>query len=238
MLISHSKQFIFIHIYKTAGTSITDLFVPYARPRDKMVYDKTWPTKPVIGLLTQWMHWEDDGHRQFTGFHKHATAAEVQACLPDEIFQNYFKFCFVRNPFDWLVSFYEYIKQTPRHRLKQHVENSPYKDFLVWYINQNPSRQSDFLVEPESKEILVDYLGYFENLSQDVASIQSRLSLKTAELSHKNPSFHRKKRDYRDYYDAESIALVEDYFRADLSILGYEFEGRYFSSNSASNITY
>lgn len=233
MLISHSKQFIFIHIYKTAGTSVTKMLIPYARVKDRMVYDDTWPTKKVIGLITKLMHWEDSGHRQFTGFHKHEPIAEVKTKLPSEQFDNYYKFCFVRNPFDWLVSFYEYIKQTPRHRLKQFVESQDFNNFVAWYISQAPSKQVDFLWDPETEQVLVDHIGYFEDLENDIAKIVDRLELSSKRtLSHKNPSKHRKKRSYKDYYTDDTIALVEDYFEKDLSILGYAFEGRVIASAS------
>ena len=120
MLISHKNKFIFIHIYKTAGTSTMDMFLPYCRLLDRLAYDFKVSRK-LFGLFGHFMGWDDDGMRQFTGFHMHATAREIREKMNREMFETYYKFVFVRNPFDFLVSLYFYISQDKNHRDHRYV---------------------------------------------------------------------------------------------------------------------
>jgi hypothetical protein len=223
MLISSKKKFIFIHIYKTAGTSVSKLFVPHARLIDRIAYDFKL-TSSSIGKLTNILNWQDDGFIQFTGFHKHSKAYEIKEKIGDEKYNKYFKFVFVRNPFDLLVSLYHYIKQTPNHLSHNKASNLTFKEFVFDYISQKPNRQIDFITDLNSDEIIVDYIGRFEFLSRDVEVVKNKLNIRTSEkLSHKNSSKGRNNHSYRDFYDKETIDLVSEYFIADLNLLNYSF---------------
>ncbi len=225
MLISYKKKFIFIHIYKTAGTSIMEQFLPYCRLIDRMVYDYKISSK-IFAVIVYLMGWFDDGMKQFTGFHIHAKAYEIREKLGIEAFDSYFTFAFVRNPFDWLVSLYYYIKQSKRHRYYNLIKEMSFKDFLEWHISNNPDRQIDFVSDPYKNKIIVDYIGHFETLEKDIITIQKRLHIKNIrQLKHSNPSLLRCHRDYKRYYDKENIKLVEDYYSIDLEIFGYDFYG-------------
>lgn len=225
MLISHKKRFIFIHIYKTAGTSVMHALLPYARLIDRMAYEYMF-TRRIFWKINDVMGWRDSGMRQFTGFHKHATAYEVQRKLGRKTFDSYFKFAFVRNPFDSLVSLYFYILQHYKHRDHETVVNMKFPEFIKWYLTTEPKLHLDFLMTPTRDRLLVNYVGRFETLSQDTAAIREKLGLEAVEeMKHKNPSVKRKKENFRHYYDDECIALVSDYFKADLDGLGYDFDG-------------
>ena len=76
MLISHKYRFIFIHIYKTGGTSIMDTFLPYSSLIDRMVYDYKYSRKLFIGI-NHLMGWHV-GMEKFTGFHKHAKGYDIK----------------------------------------------------------------------------------------------------------------------------------------------------------------
>jgi hypothetical protein len=225
VLISHEYRFIFIHIYKTAGTSVMDMFLPYSRLIDRMAYEYRISRK-IFGMIVHLMEWHDDGMKQFTGFHTHAKAYEVKEKLGSGIFGSYYKFTFVRNPFDLLVSLYFYISQDKSHRHHGEVINKSFLEFLRWHIASNPPRQLDFVTEPNSGKRLVDYIGRFETLEKDIAIVQGRLGLEIGgSIKHKNPSFKRKTKDYKEYYDEEGKNLVESYFRTDLDRFGYSFDG-------------
>ncbi len=230
MLISHTKKFIFIHIYKTAGTSVMDVFLPYCRLIDRLVYENKISRK-LIGISGHLLGWDDDGNKQFTGFHMHATAAEIREKMGGSLFDSYYKFVFVRNPFDFLVSLYFYISQDKNHRDHGMVLKMSFLVFLRWYTVNNPSHQVDFIVEPHTNKMLVDYIGRFETLEKDITFIQERLGLEVRKgVQHKNPSLKRKSKNYKDYYNDEAKNLVENYFQTDLNLLGYNFDG--FQENS------
>jgi hypothetical protein len=124
------------------------------------------------------------------------------------------------------VSLYFYISQDENHRHHGVVINMSFLEFLGWHIASNPPRQLDFVTEPHGGKRLVDYIGRFETLERDVATIQERLGLEIrSDIEHKNPSLNRKSKDHKEYYDEEGRNLVENYFRTDLDLFGYDFDG-------------
>jgi len=225
MLISHKERFIFVHIYKTAGTSVRDVFLPYSRLIDRMAYDFKC-TRKLFAMIVSIMNWHDDGMKQFTGFHKHAKAYEIKEKLGGTIFDSYYTFAFVRNPFDLLVSLFFYIRQARGHVHHSMVRGMNFNEFLRWYIADPPTLQKDFVTEPCSGQRLVDYIGRFETLQKDVINIQEELGLDIVRsIKHKNPSTLRTRKNHREYYDQDTRSLVEGNFGADLDLFGYDFHG-------------
>lgn len=227
MLISHKKKFIFIHIYKTAGSSVMNVFLPYARLIDRMVFDFRY-TRKFFSLIIHVMNWYDDGQKQFTGVHKHAPAFSIKNYMGEKRYRDYFSFVFVRNPFDLLVSLYFYISQTKVHKDYQKVINMNFTRFASWYLSTNPPRQVDFVIDPVSNELIVDYIGRFETLNEDMAYIKGKLGIATDRgLQHRNPSKNRKSKNYKEYFDSATIELVSIYFKDDLEFLGYRYDGSF-----------
>lgn len=222
MLLSKSKKFIFIHIFKTAGTSVNDVFVPYSRLIDRIAYQYKL-TSSICGRFIGIMGWQDDGMKQITGFHKHAKASEIKEKLAD--YNNYYSFCFVRNPFDWMVSLYFYIKQDGGHPLHQKANEFDFKDFIKLYLDTKPSLQTDFVLDPVTGKLIVSHVGRFETIKDDIAKITDKLGVVDYDFSHKNKSVHRKKNDFRSYYDDELEKVVGEYFSKDLELFGYSIDG-------------
>ena len=84
-MISHKHKFIFIHIPNTAGTSI-----------EKALYDESCQLLPG--------EWDYDRARYAPLNHLTLQELVDSALLTPAQLQSYFKFCFVRNPWDRLVS--------------------------------------------------------------------------------------------------------------------------------------
>ncbi len=227
MLISHRKKFVFVHIYKTAGTSITNIFLPYARLRDRLVFD-FWFSQKVISVIIRIMKWHDHGQKQFTGVHKHAPAIDILRFLGEKKYNSYFSFIFVRNPYDLMVSLYFYIIQSKVHVDHKTVSEMTFPEFAKWHISKKPRLQLDFASNPETGAIIVNHIGRFETMNSDIEFVSSKLQLrKNRSLEHKNPSINRKSKDYRDYYDENTKKLIFSYFRKDIEGLGYHFDGSY-----------
>ncbi len=73
----------------------------------------------------------------------------------------------------------------------------------------------------EKGEVIVDFVGRFENLADDFAYICQYLGLQ-ATMPYLNKSKHS---SYQSYYDKDTRDLISEYFKDDIALFGYDFEG-------------
>lgn len=150
-------------------------------------------------------------------------------------FSRSFKFAIVRNPWDRVVSAYSYLMQGGNGTgdLELANEISEYENFSDFVLNGLGSGafrsnlmflpQSNFLIDGEN-DLKVDFVGRFENLSGAFHAISENLSFETLPISYVNRS--SRSRDYRIYYvKKEVIEVVEELYRQDIAVFGYNFEG-------------
>ena len=220
MLISDRKKFIYIHIPKTAGTSLMKLLSPYARPIDQAMY-RWLVTRKAVSLAVRLFSLQDPEYL-ISGFRKHDSAATVRDRLGAP-FNTYYSFSVVRNPFDWLVSEYYFIRGNKRHTLHAMARSLPFHAYIRWFLGMRPRRQSDYICDRNGK-LLIDYVGKFEQLEDVITRLGEKLGISTRELPVLNRSQAREHRDYRISYDRTTRELVEAYFEEDLERFGYSFE--------------
>ncbi len=156
----------------------------------------------------------------------HSTALEKYQQLGAKAWNGKFTFTMVRNPWDKVVSHYHYRVRTNQTGLAEHT--LPFSEWLQrCYVDRDPRYydqprmfmpQRQWLVN-ENDELMVEFIGRFENLEQDFATICQRLGV-NATLGHAKPS---SRGSYRQYYDADSEALIREHFAEDLQLFGYEF---------------
>ena len=154
-------------------------------------------------------------------FPVHITARAAQRCLPPAVYASLFKFAFVRNPWDRLVSRYAYLlhnQDHPRHQLVS--QRQGFENYLQWEIRREKMFQHGYLMNARG-EWIVDFVGYYERLDEDFSKICARLGVQAA-LPRANASSHH---DYRTYYTPETRELVAKYFQRDIELFGYEFDG-------------
>lgn len=149
-------------------------------------------------------------------------------------FRRYFKFTIVRNPWDRLLSAFQFLKnegmnEDDRRWAAEHL--SGYDDFesfvLGWLSPENIRRgihfrpQRDFITDHRDR-IPLDYIGYFENLESDFTQIATRLGV-TAALPRLNETRSRT-HDYCSSYSDAMRNKVADVYAADITALGYTFD--------------
>lgn len=212
MLISYDKQFLFIHIPKTAGTSITNSLNQYACHPETL-----WENRLLAGVGIHVNHVGPWRRRRFRG---HCSAADVQRQLPAPVFRQLFKFCFVRNPWDLLVSLYNFIPTRPNHRYRDRVAALSFPEFVDEWTARPETRQAPRICDRQGGR-LVDFVGYFETLSQDFQTVCDRIGV-AAPLPRHNRSSHA---DYRQFYTDDLAELVARRLAADIEFFGYEFDG-------------
>jgi hypothetical protein len=179
--------FIFIHINKTAGSSI----------------------EKALKIPSE-----------------HKTALEKIQQIGQKNWDKKFTFTVIRNPWDKVVSHYHYRVKTNQTDLGVNpVEFTKwvkltYGDKNAFYYD-NPKMfmpQVDWIADKNAK-ILVDKIIYFENLESDFNVVLQKLG-RTITLPHVKKSNHG---IYREYYDPETIEIVNNWFGRDIEIFGYHF---------------
>jgi hypothetical protein len=213
MLFSYERSFIFIHVDKAAGTSIEHALLPYARPKSKSRLRRrlTW-----LGMANRL-----GGLYRAVEFSEHIPARVVKRCLPPAVYDGAFKFAFVRNPWERLVSRYTWLLRTEDHHRHGFVKTlKGFEEYLGWEIRRNKMFQRDYVTDAGGG-LIVDFIGYFERLDEDFARVCARIGVQ-AGLPHVNVTNHR---DYRTYYTPATRERVAQHFRRDIELFGYEFDG-------------
>lgn len=203
-MICPEHRWIFVHIQKTGGDSI----------------------RTALGV-------------ELNDLHKHRTAAELRAVYGSAAWRDCYKFAFVRNPWDRLVSWWTMIDALrPRfeageafNTFQSYVLNRA-KTFEQFLFNCGDEiadadgrkhifrNQIDYLSD-ESGDIIVDFIGRFERLQDDMDQVMRRIGIDRVALPRVNRSEHK---SYRDYYSQETAAMVAERYQRDLSVFGYRFD--------------
>ena len=204
MIFNLDREFVFVHVQKTGGMSI----------------------KKALSTI--------DGCVE-TNYHDFVSNLDNP--------EKFFKFSFVRNPFDRIVSWYNMgIKKNINSKLVGYdntfweylLENSTnfseflnctekimeYKDIGKPYFKSISFNQLDYFKDINGN-IIMDYIGRFENIKDDFDKICNLLNINNLELPHINKFQHD---DYRSYYTTKDIDKVTSLYSEDLKYFNYKFE--------------
>lgn len=209
----------FVHIDKAAGSNIQHALRPFmkAKGRSKL--------RRLLGLLGPLCR-RGGLYRQLE-FSEHAPAERVRRLLPPEVYARLFKFAFVRNPWDRLVSRHAYLLRKTEHSRNREVnELGGFDAYLRWELDRTGRRggmrhQADYVLGPSGR-LIVDFVGYFETLHEDFAEA-CRGARIPASLP--PPKTHGPRKDYRSFYTDETRDLVACAYAKDIELFGYTFEG-------------
>lgn len=148
-------------------------------------------------------------------------------------FADYFKFGFVRNPWDRLLSAYLYLQRGGAAKRDQGWSDfvrrfDSFDDFVRQWLNEENAQRS-VLFLPQYRFVCdrfgmpcLDLIGRYENLQRDYQQIAARLGV-TAQL----PSINRSpdRQAYTEHYSARSRELVARVYARDIELFGYRFDG-------------
>ena len=144
-------------------------------------------------------------------------------------------FAVVRNPWDWHVSWYSYVKQDDEGRHSGlEIESDLFKkmsfsDYLRWLDDDDAPRSkqdymrkqiSDWIVDKEGR-IAVDFILYQEKLALDLKNLVLKHNLEMRVEDVKlNTSQHS---NYKEYYNDDDIEIVARRHARDIEIFRYSF---------------
>ena len=187
-IVSKKHKFVFIHIPKTAGTSIMHNFDHLGKRRKKIMFKKL----------------------------------NKKEC-------NYFKFAFIRNPWDRMVSNYFYAIKSPKKKKMENLykEFNSCEDFLNGFDKKIDEYKplslfsQCYWLEDEDGNIKMDYIGKFENLPKDLKFICDKIKITpNTYLRHWNKSNHK---HYSYYYNDETVNKIAKIYKRDIELGNYKY---------------
>jgi hypothetical protein len=212
-VINIDKKYVFIRVFKTGSGTV-------GRELKKNDPDAT--------VVTSMMRAADG----FTGDGLRRTSHVKSSWIKENIFakmdwdwDEYFKFGFVRNPWERELSNYFWNrghrrpahlhadgKKTPRgYFFKEFLNHRLLKD---GQMDQANLLQCDYLTD-------VDYIARFENFEEEVKYIFNRIDVPLAQkICHRHKTEHK---PYWEYYDDADIMKVEEWYKKDIEMYNYEF---------------
>jgi hypothetical protein len=148
-------------------------------------------------------------------------------------YHRYFKFAFVRNPWDRLVSCYmsKLVIAGPGFNMRPYGDvtlrrDMTFKEFAeavcrIRDEESDPHFRSQHIVicdDGPGKGILADFVGRFENLEEDFGIVAKRLGLESNLPETVSSTDLKGLRPYRDFYDGRLAEIVGECYRDDAKV--------------------
>jgi hypothetical protein len=207
MILSHRHRFIFFAVPKTGTHAVRFALREHLGETDEeqvqLFVQRTLPYPEIARIQHGHIRWD-----------------EIRRVLPDEVWDGYFKFAFVRNPWARFVSYcafmYRHIDafgRDPRGLMHQVLDDPAHRQRIVF------QPQHQFICDAGGT-IMVDHVGRQETMQASYDAIADRIGLPRQTLEVKNPSTHG---PWRDYYDDALKRRVADLYARDIDVFGYSF---------------
>ncbi len=220
-MISHEHKCIFIHVPKVAGSSIEQklgLFqelkggVQDHRPLH-IIEPKGLPKAVVMAFSKVSKSYKKEAYYIIRDY--------LKPPLSKKQYQEYYKFCVVRNSWSRSLSYYRSFKRDSKLAAALHLDQGiSFKTFLQSELGRGGLRsQLHWLVDSKG-DLPYDKIARFENLNHDFMEIASNIGLKDAQLPH---LLAHSKASYMDYFDDETVDIVYKSFKKEIEIFGFEY---------------
>ena len=238
MIVSHSHRFIFVKTGKTAGSSaelfLSQLcgpmdivtggmeerdpaFAKYAQARRPRNLRISLPrallvSLPIPPLLPKGKH-----RRARLTFYDHMPALRIRRALSGSVWNAYFKFTIVRNPYDRAISQYFWNNRRPDKHTPEKVND---------YIQNraDPYLLTNWHMYSHRDKVILDHFIRYECLQSGLEAVLRKLGISDtvdlpgAKKGHRPESWH-----YRDVIDQASRQRIEQISRRELEYFGYEW---------------
>jgi hypothetical protein len=202
MILSHKHRFIFVKTFKTAGTSIEVFLSQHCGPLDVLT-----PIHPPVA---------EHEPRNHIEFFNHIAAAQVRDLVGPRVWNDYFKFCVERNPWDKTLSYYHMMN----HRQGGDLT---FDRFLTG--DDFPLNHPKYTEPADPARIIVDRVLRYERLNEELARVFRDLCIPfNGSLGiHAKSGYRADRRPYHEVYTPAQAERVADIFAEERALHGYEF---------------
>jgi hypothetical protein len=230
MIISHKHKFIFIKTKKTAGTSIEIALSKFCGPNDIItpVSPEDEETRRSLGYpgpqnykSSIWhynvgdaIEWAIKGKTK-RRFYNHISSQNVISLIGREKWNDYYTFCFERNPWDRIISLYYWLnKSEPRLTIQDFIRsNAPMRLKNGGYKNYTIDDQ-----------VVVDKVCKFENITEELNAVRKLVGIpEPLDLPRAKSKYRTDKRNYRDILAKEDRSYISKLFHDEINLMGYQW---------------
>lgn len=238
-LISHKYKFIFIRVRKTASSSMHVAFSKFCGPIDIITHigDKDevdmMKNEDYTGEQNNWRYLPS----KTPVFYNHIPAYRVREMINEQskyIWDDYFKFCFERNPWDKSISQYYFHNQrtpTSRKGMNDFIMSGGLYSFSEYGLYSEWSPQMDkygrFISKTdEFLPVIVDHVGHYEKMNEEFEFIRDKLELPNPIIMPKKRLKGWTRKDHRHYRevltDQERVRIAE-VFKKEIKEFVFEY---------------
>lgn len=226
MIVSHKHKFIFLKTQKTGGTSVETGLSQFCGEDDIITPDDEvlrirmgYPASRNCGYdkwrnytLRDWYRLIKRGRRKII-FYNHMPAREILSLVGEDVWNSYFKFCFERNPWDKTISYYHF-----KYRFKK-------GDALSQFIHSNKLyNASDWRMYTLADKPAVDFVGRYENLDEDLATICKKIDVPVIkELPRLKGNIRKDHQHYHDVLSRHDTERISEVFSKEIEHFGYRY---------------
>jgi hypothetical protein len=229
MIVSFKHNFIFLKTNKTAGTSVEiglskfcgpDDILPELVPEDEALRRELGYPGAQNYLVPfsyykprdWWLLLKKRKRRRYIS---HMTAKWAKRFLPDEIWNNAFKFAIERNPWDRAISLYYW---------KYPEEPRPSLEEFVFSDEINRLKRKGSQLYSIDGEIVVDKVYLFEDLTNAMADVAKQIGLpEVPELPRAKGKTRPKKKPYQECLSDKAREHIQSVFADEIERYGYKF---------------
>ncbi len=229
MIISHQHKFIFIKTEKTAGTSLEialssicgeqDIITPISAKDEQVRHELAYRTAQNYFIpYTQYtrLDWMKLLlKRQRLKFYNHIAASEIQQYIAPDIWDTYYTFCFERNPWDKVISWYYWAGGADKY--------PSIRDFI---LSGRAGEVRGFDLYSKGGIPMVDKVYKLEEMDAALADITTQLQLSKPLVlpTYRAKSDSRKdKRHYREILTKEEAHLIAQVFAREIQYFDYKY---------------
>lgn len=216
---SHKHKCIFIHIPKTAGTSIEKKLGHFKQLKRGVQDHRTIrEMEPIpfgdLAKLTL------KGHFALSRNHI-KKMIKGQIPISRQQYNTYFKFAFVRNSWSRVFSWYKNVMRDDNHKKRFGVSDKcSFKEFLKNHMDQWELTTQLFWITDKQGQIPMDFIGRFDNLEDDFSHVTDVLGIKDKSLPKLLAGDNQ---HYSQFYDEEMKDIVYRKYRDEIALFKFEF---------------
>lgn len=222
MIISHKHKFIYFANGKCASSTIENALVKY-NDDDRIRIDDLGYGKKGI-----WCKKKLNSKKHIKNLWGCNTEHVPPFLVKEElgkIFDEYFKFSFVRNPYSWIVSQYFWnFEDRPDVLTPKHLERV--FNFLKKVrrgIQGKSKFQYSFLADKHGQgDLLVDFVGKVENFDNDFKFVCDKIGMEVPEKVFLKMNQKKSNKHYLEFLTEESIKFVQSNYRKDIEYFKYK----------------